>query len=316
MRQDSTSIAVFGEALVDDFGASQVVGGAPFNVARHLAAFGAAPLMLTRIGADANGAAVRAQAARFGMREDGIQEDAVLPTGRVLVEQEGGTHRFTILPDQAYDHIAAAPLLASLRACAPAMLYFGTLAQRGPVSLTALGSLLAASAAPRFLDLNLRNGQVGAERVLASMREADILKLNDEELLWVCAALGRAGASGAGLSADEAAAACAELIAEFSLRGVVLTLGARGAAWFGADGECLEAAPAACPALVDTVGAGDAFSAVFLLGRLRGWELAPTLARANAFAAAICGIRGAVPADPAWYAPWRAEWLCHEESVS
>ncbi|MEH6435232.1 PfkB family carbohydrate kinase [Massilia sp. DD77] len=311
MRQDSTSIAVFGEALVDDFGASQVVGGAPFNVARHLAAFGAAPLMLTRIGADANGAAVRAQAARFGMREDGIQVDALRPTGRVLVEQEGGTHRFTILPEQAYDHIDAGALLASLRACTPAMLYFGTLAQRGPVSQAALGSLLAASAAPRFLDLNLRSGQVSAERVLASMREADILKLNDEELLWVLAALGRAG-----MNPDEAAPACADLIAEFSLGGVVLTLGARGAAWFGADGERLEAAPAACPALVDTVGAGDAFSAVFLLGRLRGWELAATLARANAFAAAICAIRGAVPADPAWYAPWRAEWLRPEENVA
>jgi fructokinase len=60
--------------------------------------------------------------------------------------------------------------------------------------------------------------------------------------------------------------------------------------------------------VVDTVGAGDAFTAVFLFGSLRGWPEATLLERADAFARAICGIRGAVPVEEDFYAPFLAEW--------
>ena len=108
------TIAVFGESLVDDFITEQVVGGAPFNVARNLAAFGVATLMVTRIGADKNGALVRREFERFGMTEAGLQIDALEATGRVVVERNDAGHRFIILPDQAYDYVAAAPALAAL----------------------------------------------------------------------------------------------------------------------------------------------------------------------------------------------------------
>lgn len=301
MTQHSQPIAIFGEALVDDFGASQVVGGAPFNVARHLAAFGAATLTITRIGADAFGAAVRAQFERFGMPDAGLQVDAVRPTGRVLVEQHGGSHRFAILLNQAYDHIDGPMALTALAAAGtPGMLYFGTLAQRGPVSRGTLGSLLSATSALRYLDLNLRDGQFTSAAVLESIRHADILKVNDEELAWLQAALG--------LPPSEEADACASLVGMFRLQGLVVTLGLRGALWQGADGTRLHAAVPATADVVDTVGAGDAFSAVFLLGEQRGWPRAVALARANAFAAAICGVRGAVPADPAFHAAWLRQW--------
>ncbi|QGZ41320.1 fructokinase [Pseudoduganella flava] len=300
MTQHSQPIAIFGEALVDDFGASQVVGGAPFNVARHLAAFGAATLTITRIGADPFGATVRAQFERFGMPDAGLQVDPVRPTGRVLVEQQGGSHRFTILPDQAYDHIDAHLALTALAQGTPRMLYFGTLAQRGAVSRATLDSLLAATDAPRYLDLNLRDGQYTTEAVLESIRHADILKVNDEELAWLQAALG--------LPRSEEADACAALIAMFRLDSLVVTLGPRGALWQGADGTRLHAAAPAGVEIVDTVGAGDAFSAVFLLGERHGWPRAATLARANAFAAAICGVRGAVPADATFHAAWLRQW--------
>lgn len=309
MRQDSPSIAVFGEALVDDFASGPVVGGAPFNVARHLAAFGMAPLMFTRIADDAHGALVRAQFRCFGMREDGLQLDPSRPTGRVQVEEQHGEHRFTILPDQAYDAIEAAPMLAELPSLAPAWLYFGTLAQRGAESRAALAGLLAAVDAPRFLDLNLRNGQVAAEWVLASIRQADIVKVNDAELLWVHAEHGRPRPAGEDPLGEAAALACFELIREAGLRGLVVTLGPRGALWFGADGSRQYAASGAPAAMVDTVGAGDAFSAVFLLGDMLGWPVATSLERANEFAAAICAIRGAVPAEPGFYATWRSRWL-------
>jgi len=284
------------------------VGGAPFNVARHLAAFGAAPQLFTRIGVDANGALVRAQFRRFGLREDGLQVDALRPTGRVLVEQQGGEHRFVILPEQAWDYVAAPALFDALGTTSPALLYFGTLAQRGQVSRAALDVLLQTCTAPRFLDLNLRAGQVSDACVLASLRQADIAKVNEEELQQVLALQGDRPV-GEDFFAADAAAACAGLIAAFGLRGLVVTLGPRGALWFGADGARLHAAAAPVATLADTVGAGDAFSAVFVLGSVLGWPMQATLDRAVAFAGAICEIRGAVPGDPSFHAPWRARWF-------
>jgi fructokinase len=60
--------------------------------------------------------------------------------------------------------------------------------------------------------------------------------------------------------------------------------------------------------VVDTVGAGDAFSAVMIHGLRRGWRLATALDRALAFAAAICGQRGATVAEPDFYAPFLEAW--------
>ncbi|MGF6276059.1 fructokinase [Massilia sp. UYP11] len=312
MRQDSQNVAVFGEALVDEFADGPVVGGAPFNVARHLAAFGASPQLFTRIGQDANGALVRAQFGRFGLREDGLQIDPARPTGRVVVEQHGGEHRFVILPDQAWDYIAAPALLHALGHATPALVYFGTLAQRAPASGAALAGLLEATAAPRaprFLDVNLRADQVGDDCVLASLRQATIAKLNEEELQRVHAMLSDVPPLGEDIFGAAAAAACAGLIAAFGLRGLVVTLGERGALWFGADGTRLHAAAAPVDALCDTVGAGDAFSAVFVLGSVLEWPMQTILDRAVAFAGAICEVRGAVPSDPSFHAPWRARWF-------
>lgn len=316
MFADSTTIVVFGEALVDDFISEQVVGGAPFNVARHLAAFGAAPLTITRIGSDANGATVRAEFARFGMREDGLQIDAVAPTGRVIVERSAGTHRFIIMLDQAYDHIDAGAALAALSQCAPATLYFGTLAQRASASSDALSQLFAATPARRFLDLNMREDQVTERCVFASLQHADIVKVNEDELRelfnWYTPTNTPAQTLPGRLDMADAQlhAACATLIGVFGLTGLIVTLGERGAVYCGADRLPVHAgADDTAVNVVDTVGAGDAFSAIFLLGSARGWPLDTTLSRANQFAAAICGIAGAVPADTAFYAPWIARWL-------
>lgn len=314
---DAGAIAVFGEALVDDFVTGQVVGGAPFNMARHLAAFGAATLMITRIGQDANGAAVRAEFSHFGMTQAGLQVDPVKPTGRVVVERDGDGHRFIIQPDQAYDYIEPAPALAALQAAHPGTLYFGTLAQRSSGSRGTLQALLGATRAQRYLDLNVREGQVTERCVYESLHQADIVKVNEEELqaLFDWYTHDRPGTADANSAALQAA--CGRLLRTFSLQGLIVTLGPRGAVYFDADGGVTVSRSAPLPApLVDTVGAGDAFSAVFLHGRAQGWPLADTLARANAFAGAICGIAGAVPQDLAFYAPWLARWQAGQLATS
>jgi fructokinase len=300
---------IFGEALVDDFGTEQVVGGAPFNVARHLAAFLEPQLMVTRIGDDHNGEVVRGEFERFAMSRAGLQVDPLEATGRVVVERGQRGHRFAILPHQAYDFIEEEAALASLAAVQPGMLYFGTLAQRGPVSRSTLAALLAAAPGTRFLDLNLRDGQFDQDCVTRSLQAASIVKVNEEELQqlfgWYC----RIDQPAAQLAADAVRAGCRALLAMFSLDALVVTQGHRGSAYFGADGSMhVHRDNPAPPFVIDTVGAGDAFSAIVLLGRARGWTLEATLARANEFAGAVCAIAGAVPRDLGFYDKWVGRW--------
>ena len=304
---------VFGEALVDEFPTEQVVGGAPFNVARHLAAFLAPPLTITRIGDDRNGQAVRAEFERFVMPETGLQVDPIEETGRVVVERnapgkpEG--HRFTILPRQAYDFIDPQAAAASLKGVHADTLYFGTLAQRGERSRLALAAVLESTAAERFLDLKLRAGQVDETIVTHSLQAADIVKLNEEELQTLFQWYFQIGRNDPPLATEEVHAACRALMDRFSLSALIVTLGHRGSVYFGADGSLVanrdNPAP---PFVIDTVGAGDAFSAIFLLGRQRGWPLELVLARANEFAGAICAVSGAVPRDINFYDKWVARW--------
>ncbi len=94
---------------------------------------------------------------------------------------------------------------------------------------------------------------------------------------------------------------------ELQLRALILTKGAEGAQIL-APGTDLEIRPKANEQLVDTVGAGDAFTSVMLLGLLLDWPWSTTLERAQAFAGAITGIRGATVQDAAFYQAFRADW--------
>ena len=107
MNPISDPIQIFGEALVDIFGEEVVPGGAPFNVARHLSAFGLNPIMITRVGADAHGAAILKEFDRFGLSTDGVQVDRESPTGRVFVRMTEHGHSFDIPDGQAFDRIDA-----------------------------------------------------------------------------------------------------------------------------------------------------------------------------------------------------------------
>ena len=306
----STAV-VFGEALVDDFQAEQVVGGAPFNVARHLAAFMAPVLPITRIGDDKSGQLVRAEFERFAMSEAGLQVDPLEETGRVLVERGPRGHRFTILPNQAYDFIDRAAAVASVDSVTPGILYFGMLAQRHEVARGALSAVLdgAAGTAVRFLDLNLRDGQYDERGVTRSLQAANIVKVNEEELQALFGWYFQIKPDDPPLAADEVHASCQALLKMFSLDALIVTLGHRGSVYFDSEGRVLaQRDHPAPPFVIDTVGAGDAFAAIFLLGRMRGWPLETALSRANEFAGAICAIPGAVPRDMGFYDKWMTRW--------
>jgi len=285
---------VFGEVLFDCFpDGSAVLGGAPFNVAWHLHGFGESPLFVSCIGDDQTGAKVRAEMDAWGMDTAGLQVDQEHPTGQVRITFEDGEPSYDIVPDQAYDNILAA-VLPDMQT-PPSFVYHGSLAMRG-ASAEALDTLLARHAVPVFLDVNLRSPWWDVERVRAMMTRATWLKLNADELDKL------AVASGDPLGQARA------LIDQYGLERVVLTRGKEGAVAIEADGEPITVKPEAATRVVDTVGAGDAFASVLMLGLLRDWPLAVTLRRAQQFASSVVGLRGATVSDPAFYRHHLENW--------
>lgn len=300
-------VAVIGEALIDRFPDADVIGGAPFNVARNLALLGAAPLMITRIGRDPLGATVEADFARYRMDPAGLQHDPAHATGTVTVHMQGTAHTFEIGADSAWDHLDAAQSARAVRAVAPAVTYFGTLAQRSPVSRAAIHAALDASDAVPFLDLNLREGPDNRTLAEDSLVRAQLVKVNDDELAQLVDWFVHPGAPPLRWGEPAQRAATEAIVRRFDLQRLTITRGAAGWACVDASGAWLEGQSA--PVKVrDTVGAGDAFASVLLLGELRGWPLLTTLQRAGEYASAVCGIAGAVDAESGIYDLAKAAW--------
>jgi len=293
------TVLLFGEVLVDRFPDREVLGGAPFNVARHLRGFGLTPVLVTRIGTDPAGDEVLQAMERFGMAIQGVQRDAAHPTGQVKIRLGADGHSFEILPDQAYDHILAHDAQQLARSIRPDLIYFGTLAQRAD-SHQALQAMLQASDAHAFLDVNLRDPWVDMDVLRWSLQHADTVKVNEEELDRISAWMNIGG--------DTPMARGESLIAPFGLRSLLVTRGEAGAWWLDSAGHHESVAGKPVTDLVDSVGAGDAFASVCILGHLLRWPMPETLRRARHFAASICHLRGAIPADDAYYAPFSTAW--------
>lgn len=288
------SITIFGEALFDCFpDGSRILGGAPFNVAWHLQGLGAAPIFVSRIGRDTAGSELLAAMQNQGMRQNGVEVDADRPTGSVAVSIDNGQPTYHILEQQAYDYIAAAEVSASTEL---GLLYHGSLALRHGVSRATFDQMKRNWRGPVFFDVNLRAPWWDADDIHKWIAGADWLKLNDEELALL-------------LPEGHAIDSKLQLLQQrYDLLGVVVTRGEHGALALTDRGEFVEVEPATSVAVVDTVGAGDAFAAVLLLGIAHGWPLALALERAQDFASAIVGQRGATVRDPEFYRRFREAW--------
>ena len=288
---------IFGEVLYDVFpGGEEVLGGAAFNAAWNLQGLGLAPLFLSRVGRDERGERVLEAMKAWGMNIDCVQVDPERPTGIVDVTVQNGQPTYTIVADQAYDRIDGEEAASWIDRVRPALLYHGTLALRSEVSRNAATALRHSRRAPLFIDVNLRAPWWSRDQVETFLTGAAWAKLNDDEVT--------------ALSPQEtgAGAAAAKLRERLGIDHLVVTHGEHGATHYVQDGRVLEvlASPVGCVA--DTVGAGDAFSAVLMLGQLRGWEPGETLARAADYAASVCSRRGATSPDASLYEPWRKRW--------
>lgn len=291
---------VVGEVLYDEFeDGTSVLGGAPFNVAWHLHGLGVAPVLISRVGRDKQGERVLAVMERWGMDIRGMQYDEGHATGSVKVTITDGQPGFDIVSDVAYDHIALDPATALVSGHAPVMLYHGSLLVRTASAQQMLSALIDAAAAPVFVDINLRPPHWSHAILRQLMHGARWLKLNDLELVEISAI--------EGVDHANAAQAAGYLRDTYELDSVIVTQGAEGAFMLNSEGVHT-VAPVRVSAIVDTVGAGDAFSAIVILGLLRHWQVGDILRRAVQFAAEICMQRGATVNNKEFYHRFRQEW--------
>lgn len=285
---------VFGEVLFDVFpDGAEVLGGAPFNVAWHLHAFGHSPLLVSRVGSDALGRAIHSAMQEWGMDTSGLQVDQSHPTGLVKVSLKGGEPTFDILAGRAYDHIDPAALPPLERG---PLLYHGSLAVREADSRMTLVHIKDHHAPKTFVDVNLRPPWWEKGQVLTLLEGAVWVKINAGELNALVPEV---------RDRFEQARLLQE---QFGLETLYVTEGAAGAFARTPDGTIVRVAPSAKVQVIDAVGAGDAFASVLILGIFSGWSRQQTLDRAQEFASAIVGRRGATVRDPAFYDGFRRAW--------
>ena len=278
-----------GEVLWDLFPDGARFGGAPANFACHAAILGGGVTMLSAVGKDARGDEALAILRRFGIDTSSVQRIADAPTGSVGVSVDpAGKPSFEIHAGSAWDRIA---WTNALEARIPEVdaIYFGTLGQRGDVSRATIRRALGLAKARgilRVLDVNLRRPFCDAALIRESIAQASVLKLSDDELLEVAAACEIA------LEAKPEAT-LRNLLTRFGLDLVVMTRGAKGALLV-APNDAVDQ-PGIPTKVVDTVGAGDSFTAAFVLGLLRGEARDGILRKACQTASAVCSQSGAVP---------------------
>lgn len=284
---DQTQVFVFGEVLFDCFPTGeQVLGGAPFNVAWHLQALGNQPSFISSVGNDKSGKQILTAMRNWGMDTTTVQIDPVHPTGQVEVKVIDGEPDYTITSGCAYDFIVANAINPIPKS---GILYHGSLGLRQPVSRKAFMQLARQPDLSIFLDVNLRSPWWQTDDVYGWMQQASWVKLNQHELHQL------------GFSSTTLKQAMTEIQTRFHLQQLIVTRGEEGALVLSDNGEFHSVTPEPVKTIVDTVGAGDAFSAIFIHGLISGWSISDTLTVAQQFASQVIGVRGATSTDPAFY---------------
>lgn len=278
-----------GEVLWDVFPDGALFGGAPANFVRSAAdlAQGSCDVaMVSGVGDDDLG-----RRALEAFRQHGVNTAHVMrlgyPTGTVDVRVDAAGHAsYEFAVDTAWDHLGWTDDLARL-AARTNVVCFGTLGQRDVESRETIRRFVAATPADslRLLDINLRPPYWTEQVVLDSLKLAGALKLNDDELSVLAHLVNLRGSQMDMLR---------QLMDRYQLTVAALTRGPQGAILVNARGEISDL-PSPPTTVVDTVGAGDAFSAALVVGLIRGWPLTVINAWAVRVAAHVCSQAGASP---------------------
>ena len=278
-----------GELLWDLFPEGKRLGGAPMNFCYHAQQLGAKGIPVSAVGSDELGQELRQVLFEKGIVDSFVETVSRLPTGTVSVALDpNGKPAYAIHEPVAWDALSHADSLVRLAQRTDAVC-FGSLAQRNPLSRSTIQLFLKAMppSSLRIFDVNLRQDFHSKEIVDESLRLANILKLSDEELPVLAEMFGLSGSAAEQLEA---------LRERFGLVLVAYTRGAAGSLLVSADATSDHPG---CPgSAVNSVGAGDSFTAALCLGLLNGNKLDEINEHANRVATFVCSQDGATPTLP------------------
>ncbi len=281
-------VVSFGEILWDLIDGKAYIGGAPFNVAAHLAKMGVRSAIISAVGSDALGADALSAARGFGVDVGFVSQLEDLPTGTVeVVVREEGQPSYVIHENVAWDAIALdAGQIEKLGAERWDVFCFGTLAQRSATNRELLREALRVARPARVLfDVNLRQSYYRSDWVEDSLGACDILKLNGEEVDVLSKML-----FGEPLDVEPF---CELVSKRFEIPVVCVTLGAEGAAIHENGSNAW--VPAVPVTVADTVGSGDAFAAGFMFALLHDKTPVEATNFACRVGAWVASQRGALP---------------------
>ena len=286
-------LVIFGEVLFDCFpDGARVLGGAPFNVAWHCHAFGLQPLFISRVGNDPLGQEVISAMHNWGLDSSGLQLDSSHATGVVDVSFKEGEPAYEIIENSAWDFIDHQTTPVIDEHC---VLYHGSLALRNSVSASSLADVKQQCSSSIFIDVNLRPPWWDLSIIQYIIQSGQWIKLNSEELALIVPQLA------------DIESRMQFLLANTNVKLVVVTRGGDGAIAATQNERC-SVHPDTIDHVVDTVGAGDAFTSVLLLGLYKDWSLQTILNRAQQFASAVVQQRGATTQDKTFYKHFINAW--------
>jgi fructokinase len=277
-----------GELLWDCFPDCRLPGGAPANVAFHAQQLGLSAAVVTRVGKDEFGDELSEFLQRQGLSTRYVQRDSNRQTGTVMVWPTAtASMGYSFLENSAWDFLEPEPELLDAVRSAKAIC-FGTLAQRRPATRNTIHQCLNAASKECLIvyDVNLRPPFVVKDWIAKSLKQAKIVKLNEDEVKILSEMFEFR-------SQDEVRFAKGLLDIYRQVEIVYITRGSRGSLAVTCD-ETIEF-PGIPTEVGDTVGAGDAFTAAIIYGRLENWPLLKTLDLANHFGSLVAGRKGAMP---------------------
>lgn len=276
-----------GEVLWDVLPSGKVLGGAPANFAYMTNLLGDEGIVASRLGNDDLGQEASRVMRDLGLSSAYVQQDECHATGTAIVSLDtAGQPNFTIKKPVAWDFLEWTTEWQELSARAD-VVCFGSLAQRSEKSAATIEHFLSNTPKKtlRICDVNLRESFYSQGVLRRSFQYADIVKLNDQELLQVCY-LFKLGIGTHEMLAQRLLHLC-------DLRLVCITCGSRGSLLVTSDD--VVAHKGYRVTVADAVGAGDAFTACLAHHYSRGHSLQEISESANRFASWVATQTGATP---------------------
>lgn len=295
---NSHIVVGIGEVLWDILPEGRKIGGAPANFAYHVSQFGMQSLVISAVGDDALGTQILTDFHAKGLRN--IIATVPHPTGTVQVDVNSeGVPQYSIAENVAWDNIPFTPELADLARSTRAIC-FGTLAQRSATTRATIHRFIDAmphdSETLIVFDANLRQNYYDKYVLESSMRRCNILKINDDELCAIIKMMDDTSIEIQSLQPETIRRYAAKFISRYNLKMIILTCGINGSYIF--TPEITTFLPTPKVDVIDTVGAGDSFTATFVASILIDKSVVEAHRKAVDVAAYVCTQSGAMPAIP------------------